>query len=239
MAIFTDLPFEIHHAIFIQLDLSSQLQFRTINKYMAYFLQYVRLTKQIIVSNDDRNNFYYNLLTNIMVGQLLDVYPRYLTHLTFGTYFDHDIKGQIPPSVTHLTFGHCFNKDIKDCIPNNVIHLVFGYHFNHSIKNIPMSITHLTLGYYFESELIFPSSITHLTIDRITDKIIPQSVTHLTLGRNVISASNYHEKITRLTVMIRNLPSNVTYLKLEFTRIAPVKQYIYYVLPFTITHLEY
>ena len=225
----------------MQLDLSSRLQFRAINRYMAYFLQYVRLTMQIIVSNDDRNKFYYNLLTNISIEQLLDVYPKYLTHLTFGIYFDRDIRGEIPSSITHLTFGRFFNKDIKDRIPNNVTHLAFGYHFNHSIKNLPTSITHLTLGYYFESELIFPSSITHLTLNRITDEIIPQCITHLTLSRNIISASNYLENIniTRLTAMIRNLPSNVTYLKLEFTRIYLVKHCIRDIVPSTITHLEY
>ena len=70
--------------------------------------------------------------------------PNYITHLTFGNYFNKEIKNCIPDNITHLIFGWKFNQEIKDCIPNNVTHLIFGNNFNQVIKDcIPNSVVYL------------------------------------------------------------------------------------------------
>ena len=73
--------------------------------------------------------------------------PSSVTHLTFGYFFNQDIKGCIPSSVTHLTFGWKINQDIKECIPSSVTHLTFGFEINQDIKDcISSTVIHLTAG---------------------------------------------------------------------------------------------
>lgn len=112
-----------------------------------------------------------------------------ITHLTFGTYFNQEIKECIPNSVTHLTFGSEFNQKIKNCIPNSVTHLTFGFDFNQEIKTcIPNSVTHLTFGFKFNQEIkeYIPNSVTHLTFGhdfrQEIKECIPNSVIFLTFA---------------------------------------------------------
>jgi len=54
---------------------------------------------------------YFNNFTNVIYDEIA-VFPANLKSLTFAYGFDQD-KGSIPSSVTHLTFGDFFNRDIK------------------------------------------------------------------------------------------------------------------------------
>src|SRR5258706_10414161 len=51
---------------------------------------------------------YMQQFTNLIVNNLILI-PRSVTHLTFGKYFNQDIKNCIPQSMTHLTFRNNFN----------------------------------------------------------------------------------------------------------------------------------
>ena len=84
--------------------------------------------KQILI---DKINglWYYNQFINIITNNIY-VFPKFITHLTFGYCFDQNIKDCIPNSVTHLTFGSSFDQNIENCIPKNVTHLIFGKYFN-------------------------------------------------------------------------------------------------------------
>ena len=138
--------------------------------------------------------WYFDRFTNIITNQL--GYIPNISHVTFGNYFNQNIKDCIPASVTHLTFGYYFNQDIKDVsssIPMQLCvtytHLTFGIYFNQNIKGcIPASVTHLTFGYYFNQDIkdCIPLSITHLTFGYYFNQdikdCIPASVTHLTFG---------------------------------------------------------
>ena len=79
-----------------------------------------------------------------IVDTLITKISNYDTHLTFGYWFNQDIKGCIPTSVTHLTFGYRFSQDIKECIPNTV---------RCDQQGVPNNITHLTLpkGYSYNN----------------------------------------------------------------------------------------
>ena len=161
-----DLPNEIIAIIFGYCDIHSQLNLRLVNKQLSFFLKYIHIDKQIRVSNDDINQFYFHLLTNIIIDYFLEEYPRYLTHLTFGHYFNQNIKDCIPASVTHLTFGDCFNQNIKDCIPASVTHLAFGDCFNQDIKDcVPSGVTHIAFGFWFNQDIkdCIPVNVIHLT----------------------------------------------------------------------------
>ncbi|AGD92011.1 putative F-box and FNIP repeat-containing protein [Megavirus lba] len=147
------------------------------------------------------------------------IIPNYVTHLTFGYYFNKNIKDCIPNSVTHLTFGKNFNKNIRECIPNSVTHLTFGWDFNQNIKGcIPNSVTHLKFGYYFNQNIkdCIPDSVHYLEFGWCFNKkikdCIPNSVTHLIFGhcfnqniKDCIRARIHAEQIA-----LRCIPNSVT-----------------------------
>jgi hypothetical protein len=85
------------------------------------------------------NIWYFDRFTNIVTDQLSG-YPKCITHLTFGIFFDQDIKDCIPISVTHLTFGWNFNQDITDCIPSSVTHMILPPSYRSKVHNLKCQI---------------------------------------------------------------------------------------------------
>jgi len=142
-------------------------------KYLSYFDRF----ECIEIWNAEYR--YPKSIKNIYFFALNGNVPSYVTHLTFGSYFNQLTDNCIPTSVTHLSFGAYFNKSIKGCIPASVTHLAFGLNFNQPIKdNIPSSVTHLTFGLNFDQPIKdhIPSSVTYLTLDRRCDKYIDDEI---------------------------------------------------------------
>ena len=104
------------------LDNKSKLNLITTNKLI--FEKKLKFTIDKLIENPERyqNCWFYDCLTNILIKEKIKL-PLYVTHLTFGWYFNQNIEGCIPNSVTHLTFGFGFNQKIEGCIPNSVTHL--------------------------------------------------------------------------------------------------------------------
>lgn len=85
-----NLPYEVHVNIFNMLDKQSQLDFRLVNRYTSYFLQHIRITSEYHVSNKDIGKFYYDLLTNIIVTEPIETYPKHAACLSYGSNYNHD-----------------------------------------------------------------------------------------------------------------------------------------------------
>ena len=142
-----------------------KLNFLSVSSFMHQLTSRVFFNDQIQIKKII-NIWYFDRFTNIITDQL-DVYPKCISHLTFGHRFDKNINGCIPPSTTHLTFGSWFDHDIDGCIPPSTTHLTFGSWFDHDIKGcVPPSVTHLTFGSYFNQDIdgCIPPNVTHLTL---------------------------------------------------------------------------
>jgi hypothetical protein len=100
---------------------------------------------------EDFKNFIYHSNINYNNNKIrtnketISYIPNSVTHLTFGYYFNQNIKGCIPNSVTHLTFGWRFNQDIKDCIPDSVIYLKIPGNRNIDLSDIPKTVKKLQI----------------------------------------------------------------------------------------------
>ena len=103
--------------------------------------------------------------TNNKYGK--SILPPGLTHLTFGTSYEHNLQFGIPSTVTHLAFGSCFNKDLKNVIPYGVTHLTFGDWLQSDFTGmIPSSVTHLVIRNTFRSVINqIPKTITHVEVN--------------------------------------------------------------------------
>ena len=76
-------------------------------------------------------------------GYPINNIPKYLTHLTFGYYFNQSVDN-LPRNLTHLTFGDCFNQSV-DNLPSTLTHLAFGYAFDKKV-DLPFNIKYLKLN---------------------------------------------------------------------------------------------
>jgi phage-related protein len=117
--------------------------------------------------------------------------PPNLTHLTFDWNFDQDIRNGLPTTLTHLTFGDDFNQDVRNGLPDNLTHLTFAYSFNQDIRNgLPDTLTHLKFGNRFNQDVRngLPPNLTHLTFDWEFNQDVrnglPSTLTHLIFGYN-------------------------------------------------------
>ena len=181
-----NLPIEIKAIILDFLDYKSQIKFVFASKNNQLLIKYWIIHDMIVINNKSLKISYYDCFENILINELLLIYPKKLkslkfngffkksiqdcilqsvTKLVFGFNFDQPIKKIIPSSVTHLTFGHCFNQSVKNCIPSLVTHLTFGHCFDQPIENsIPLSVTKLVFGWNFNQSIkdSIPSSVTYL-----------------------------------------------------------------------------
>ena len=145
------------------LDDWSKLQLLSINRKLhmiknkVYYNQMTNMSKIYYL-------WYRDQMTNIFTH---DIYyytlPKNVTHITFTTNFDKDIKAFIPHTVTYLKFGSRFDRCIKDCIPESVTYLEFGKCFNQNIKDcIPNGVTVLKFGRYFNQNIrdCIPNGVT-------------------------------------------------------------------------------
>ena len=136
-----DLPAEI--IILIEQYVNSTIPFLSTCKKLYEYRYLIKFGRMVVMNSINKLPYFDNFI-NVLCNDI-QAFPVHLKYLTFGAYFNQDIKGAIPNSVTHLTFGFRFNQDIKGAIPNSVIHLTFGSHFSQDIKGvIPNSVTHLT-----------------------------------------------------------------------------------------------
>ena len=127
------------------MDDKSKVNFTSVSNSFIPFKNKI-FYDDMISYNKIEKLYYFNRFRNVYVETMVK-FPKFITNLTFGYFFDQDIKGAIPNSVTHLTFGDCFNQDIKEAIPGLVTHLTFGWNFNQDIKGaIPWSVTHLNMS---------------------------------------------------------------------------------------------
>ena len=210
----------------------------SLNKFFNSKRTKFTFQKTIKITEEDKNKWFYDCLTNIKASQILKFpksithlklshcfneniegcIPNSVTHLTFGYYFNQTVKDGIPSSVTHLTFGMNFNKNIEGCIPNSVTHLTFGFDFNQNIKNcIPSSVTHLTFGTHFNKNIegCIPNSVTHLTFGYYFNKsiknCIPNSITHLTFefDFNQEIEGNIPDTLISLTIWNRDFNKKI------------------------------
>ena len=127
--------------------------------------------------------------------------PSTITHIMFGTTFNHTINRVLPPSLTHLTFGQLYNSSVR-YLPNNITHLTFGRYFDLPVDHLPQSITYLTFGENFSQPL------THL----------PQALRVLNLGQSFHHQldslpNSIHTLTTYTKASINSLPSSLTQLE--------------------------
>jgi hypothetical protein len=116
----------------------------------------------------------------------------YLTHLTLGDSFNQEINN-LPENILYLSFGNSFNQNIDNIwlkLSNNLTHLILGDSFNQNINKLPENITHLTLGYEFTQNininnqmLKLPNKLTNFIFRCYEAPIIifPKSLTHITI----------------------------------------------------------
>lgn len=83
-------------------------------------------------------------------SQLLCYFPKTITHITFGGYFDQQIKTW-PEGVKYIEFGSYFNQNIDD-LPDSIIYLKLGYRFKKVIGHYPKYLRHLLISEYYEQK---------------------------------------------------------------------------------------
>jgi len=109
--------------------------------------------------------------------------PTTITHLTFVGWYDAPVD-YLPSSITHLTFGYHFNQNV-DHLPHSLKSLVFGSCFNKPVNNLPVSLTTIVFGKFFNQDISkLPASIQHITLGPSFNhpvNILPQELTHLHL----------------------------------------------------------
>lgn len=121
---------ELVKYIFEYLDLESQLNFISCNKFLNYTYSYlIRSTVPKILNNNSIRRKYFDNCTSCYYFSELTRYPRHLKQLLFSNNFKESMK------------------DIK--IPNYITQFTFSKSFNLPIENIPNHITHVTLDYWF------------------------------------------------------------------------------------------
>ena len=62
--------------------------------------------------------------------------PEKLTHLTFGSQFNQQVK---LPNIKYICIGYN-NQNLIDNLPNSIIKLELGYYFNLKLNDLPTSI---------------------------------------------------------------------------------------------------
>ena len=103
-------------------------------KYLSLCHKNYSLIKQV----------YFN--DRVRIFKAKQILPKYrFTNILWDLNLKQEIKEgnaiQIPNSVKYLTFGWYFNQEIKDCIPISVTYLTFFRHFPlEKRKDIPKSI---------------------------------------------------------------------------------------------------
>jgi len=167
------------------------------SKCRFFFNERVKIEK-IVTSK------FFNHFINVKVNNFDVLFPPFITHLTFGWWFDQPIENRIPSTITHLRFGNHFDQPIENCIPSSVVHLKFDTFFNQPIKNnIPTSVTHLTFGWHFEQAVSdIPSSVTHLffnTKESIDFDTIPSTVRYLQIRGEYCYKYFFNEKTSKLS----------------------------------------
>ena len=135
------------------LNMYDKMIFMSSSKNLCVFKSKLQYDDKIIV-NRIKNLWYYDRFTNIEIDMLIHKFPKMITKLTLGPYFNYKINEYIPKSITHLTCGISFDQSIKNCIPESVTHLDLGWNFDQNIKDcIPNSVTHLTFSGWFNKTL--------------------------------------------------------------------------------------
>lgn len=98
--------------------------------------------RELCFSDDYEKNYEWYDHIDYKINNLNNV-----THVTFGTYFNHELKeGDLPPLLTHITFDKFFNHKLKEgVLPNTVTHLIFRDDYSQEIikEILPKSLKYL------------------------------------------------------------------------------------------------
>ena len=129
VSIFDKLNYDIILYIIEFLDDRDKIIFTSIEKEMNLLKYHIKFHNKYEYDKIKHLSFIKNFKEIHYLSDNINI-PNYITHLTFGYYFNQEIKDSIPNSITHLIFGDYFNQEIKNCIPNSVRHLTFGDNFN-------------------------------------------------------------------------------------------------------------
>jgi len=105
----------------LRINLNAKLE------YLIYPREIVDMSgPELLVKMMSNNNTFNNMQNLYNELKNRPVFPNSLTHLTFGIYFDQEIKTDVlPQALTHLTFGAYFNQEIKaGVLPQALTHLL-------------------------------------------------------------------------------------------------------------------
>ena len=78
----------------------------------------------------------------------LELLPKNLEYLKFGSQFDDISINKILPQLSKLKFlkfGSRFNQKLTN-FPPNLIYLHMGYCFNHPLDNLPITIKYIKVA---------------------------------------------------------------------------------------------
>lgn len=148
----------------------------------------MQMTFNNLFNSPIQNNLFPVYLTHLTFGSYFNQdlgralrQKNHLTHLTFGEDFDQNVFGELPiTKLTHLTFGADFNQEVVGAFPQTLTHLVFGRQFNRNIQNaFPNALTHLTFGYDFDRDLgdaLLQTSLTHLIFGAEFNQVVKDAL---------------------------------------------------------------
>jgi hypothetical protein len=112
----------------------------------------VKVINRIIKESRSLSHFTFGYLFDRNIN---DISWNQLTHVTFGTRFNQDLKfGN--NKIIYIKFGDCFNRDISTVLwPISLNTLIFGDNFNRSISSVlwPIELNTLTFGMNFNQDI--------------------------------------------------------------------------------------
>ncbi len=201
---------------FVALRVSTPKQARRIPNYVTH----IQITKEFPIPKGclPENLVYIQFFNNysssvehlpenvqhIELGDSLLVtnsWPRWLTKLKFGYFFDQDITHiHLPmlrclqlgdeydrffpcdqfPNLEELEFGYNFNQPLTK-LPRRLRLLKFGIRFNQPLPPLPETLRELILGHNFQRSVQLPEGLTTFRAGRSRKCILPSTLTHYTL----------------------------------------------------------
>jgi hypothetical protein len=212
------------------MSLNNYNNFITIILSLDFIIKIENIFKEI--PQETQNIIFPLFYNNYKFYQELINFPKNLTYLTLGIYFNQKIDN-LPQTLTHLTFKGGkwvdeFNQKI-DNLPKNLIYLKLGYLFNQKIDKLPKNLTHLTIGSCFKkcsrgSPLKLPKYLTYLayySFIYLEYAKAPQNLTTLIYGPKYKIKTNTPKTVKNLYInsnhyLINDIPEHIEKIYIRF-----------------------
>ena len=197
-----DLPTEITTIILNLLDFKSQISFIFVSEINKRLLKYWIIKEIIYVNKKILEWYHYDYLENIVINKLLDVYPKKLQYLTFGTYFNQTVDN-LPSSIKSIKFGEKFNQSV-DKLPSGARSYWRNPFLQKRIFQLPSGARSIRQNLVFPENEIRrkPSSIKNIkfgiNFNQPVDKL-PSSIKNIEFGWD------FNQSVDKLPSSIENI----------------------------------